>query len=321
MRLYNLDLLKGILILLVVFGHVLQGSLHQNIWRFLIYSFHMPLFIGLSGYLCNYDNLSELSIFDLIRKYLFRLIIPWSIAMFVYSIVLSHGLDWGHILESFSENFSNPYYHLWFIPAFFSWILLTWIMSKVDFPGHRVLLIAILVSLTAQLFSTYPHLFEKFSFNNETFREIFYTLRPYNYVYFVAGMLLRKKKLSTPKLKNYLFSLSGLCITFYLFYNPERTLSMLNAWFFNLTLLVLVLRLVSNNIISRIRILEWFGVNSLAIYLWHVLPLLFVKFVSDENNPWLFYPFMLLLNGVLLLVYYYTSKLSFFKKYIYGLAH
>lgn len=321
MRLYNLDLLKGVLILLVVSGHILQGPVHENIWRYLIYSFHMPLFIGLSGYLCNYDHLSESDFSDLIRKYLYRMILPWGIAMFVYSIILSHGLDWRHILESLSENFTNPYYHLWFIPAFFSWILLSWGMSKARFSGQRVILGAIIISVPAQILATYPEILSRYTLDSETFREIFYTLRPYNYIYFVAGMLLRKKNLPVPGLKNYLLVLSGLSVVFYLFYNPDRTLTMFNAWFFNLILLLLVIQLASNNKIKRIRTLEWLGVNSLAIYLWHVLPLFYAKILTDENNELIFYPLMLLLNSVLLVFYYYSSKLSFFKKYIYGLSN
>lgn len=49
-----LDALKGILIILVILGHVIQGAVqdyqHNDLFRF-IYSFHMPLFFLISGYL------------------------------------------------------------------------------------------------------------------------------------------------------------------------------------------------------------------------------------------------------------------------------
>jgi len=47
------DNLKGFLILLVVFGHVIQFSIpdYKNLHIFnYIYSFHMPLFMAISGY-------------------------------------------------------------------------------------------------------------------------------------------------------------------------------------------------------------------------------------------------------------------------------
>ena len=53
MRNKNIDLIKGILVLLVIIGHVLKGSLSENLARYIIYSFHMPLFIAIAGYLFN----------------------------------------------------------------------------------------------------------------------------------------------------------------------------------------------------------------------------------------------------------------------------
>ena len=50
-----IDSLKGILILLVVLGHSIQNTLkegcYDNYWWNLIYSFHMPAFMAISGYL------------------------------------------------------------------------------------------------------------------------------------------------------------------------------------------------------------------------------------------------------------------------------
>lgn len=50
----NIDLLKGIAILLVVMGHFIQfntETYHSNVGYRLIYSFHMELFMFLSGYI------------------------------------------------------------------------------------------------------------------------------------------------------------------------------------------------------------------------------------------------------------------------------
>ena len=58
------DALKGILILLVVLGHSIQAAMRQlgesclndYLWN-LIYSFHMPAFMAVSGYLALRKNL------------------------------------------------------------------------------------------------------------------------------------------------------------------------------------------------------------------------------------------------------------------------
>lgn len=52
-RIEYLDYAKGIGIILVVLGHILiKGNI-----KIYIYSFHMPLFFIISGYLFNYINI------------------------------------------------------------------------------------------------------------------------------------------------------------------------------------------------------------------------------------------------------------------------
>jgi uncharacterized membrane protein len=51
-RIELLDNLRGIAILLVVIGHMLQGAyieFDKNLWFRILYSFHMPLFMFISG--------------------------------------------------------------------------------------------------------------------------------------------------------------------------------------------------------------------------------------------------------------------------------
>lgn len=52
-RLNNIDFLKGVLIIFVITGHLIPGILNKTLIRYIIYFFHMPLFIGISGYLIN----------------------------------------------------------------------------------------------------------------------------------------------------------------------------------------------------------------------------------------------------------------------------
>ena len=82
-----LDVLKGILILCVVFGHTiqygsgnvfLQSELYweQPLMR-LIYSVHMPLFMGIAGYLC-YFSLPKYSCLGYIKRRWIKLFPPIS---------------------------------------------------------------------------------------------------------------------------------------------------------------------------------------------------------------------------------------------------
>lgn len=46
----------------MILGHILQGKMDEAIWRTIIYSFHMPLFIGVSGFLFNVAKLFGLNL-------------------------------------------------------------------------------------------------------------------------------------------------------------------------------------------------------------------------------------------------------------------
>lgn len=52
-RLDFIDICKGLGILLVILGHIYEPNSRVGIW---IYSFHMPLFLIVSGILLNYKN-------------------------------------------------------------------------------------------------------------------------------------------------------------------------------------------------------------------------------------------------------------------------
>jgi len=68
MRLRNIDLFKGTLILLVILGHMIPEAIDDSLWRTIIYSFHMPLFIGISGFLFNADKMVKFNFLQLISK-------------------------------------------------------------------------------------------------------------------------------------------------------------------------------------------------------------------------------------------------------------
>lgn len=62
-RILWIDVVKGLLILSVVLGHCIQETLKvrglgfdENLWRNLIYSFHMPAFMAMSGYVAYRPN-------------------------------------------------------------------------------------------------------------------------------------------------------------------------------------------------------------------------------------------------------------------------
>lgn len=69
-RLVYIDIAKGIAIILVVIGHLLQynfSGTYKHILFNWIYSFHMPVFMMLSGYVSAY-NTNITTIFSSFRQ-------------------------------------------------------------------------------------------------------------------------------------------------------------------------------------------------------------------------------------------------------------
>ena len=120
MRISNLDLLKGVLILLVVAGHLLEEPLSESLPRYLIYAFHMPVFLGIAGFLFDYEKSGQRKLSEFLGKLLVRVALPWTAAVLAYCFILEgHHLGEPRVfLRKLAESFSYPYFHLWFIPAY-----------------------------------------------------------------------------------------------------------------------------------------------------------------------------------------------------------
>ena len=110
MRKLNLDNLKGILIILVVLGHVVQSVIadyQQNVLFRVIYSFHMPLFFFISGYLtCKSKPDSNMLI-----KRAKQLLIPFIVWALISPISIHQKLD----LTYTSNVLLYPDNGLWFL--------------------------------------------------------------------------------------------------------------------------------------------------------------------------------------------------------------
>ena len=94
----TIDFLKCIAILLVIFGHCIQyGSgiaycdnqiFFDNFLFKYIYSFHMPLFAAISGYLL-YSSVQKYSLKEMVFNRFYRLLIPiisWNAVANIYDI-------------------------------------------------------------------------------------------------------------------------------------------------------------------------------------------------------------------------------------------
>lgn len=109
-RIYKLDNIKFILIVLVVFGHLCEqvSFAHDRFIYLFIYSFHMPAFAFISGY-CSKHKTTAASI----RKN----IIFYIVFQFLYSAFLKYALH----IEGITYQFTTPYWILWYFVALILW--------------------------------------------------------------------------------------------------------------------------------------------------------------------------------------------------------
>lgn len=108
---HQIDIIRALLIFLVVFGHMLElvgaGPLRLNIYR-IIYSFHMPAFLFVSGYFAKYDP----------KKILVKILLPYVVFQVLYSVFTSFPY-----FNMYQIQFTLPYWLLWYLLALFIYYL------------------------------------------------------------------------------------------------------------------------------------------------------------------------------------------------------
>lgn len=122
---YFFDNAKFILIIFVVFGHLIQSFIEdsETIYTLykVIYTFHMPAFILVSGFFAKgyYKK-------GYIKKIAKKLIIPYLIFQAIYSVFYYFLNN----QSSFALDPLNPHWSLWFLISLFFWHLLLLVFAK-----------------------------------------------------------------------------------------------------------------------------------------------------------------------------------------------
>ena len=137
------DNAKAILIYLVVLGHLLSGYLKENQYLdtlfLVIYLFHMPTFILISGHFSRkIKNIAD------IKKIGKTLLLPYVIFQILYTLYYNNIFGDGVEIEFF-----EPRYALWFLLSMIMWKIMLWIFSS-----HKgMILVSVVVSLLVGYFS------------------------------------------------------------------------------------------------------------------------------------------------------------------------
>jgi acyltransferase len=315
-RIRTIDVAKGSLIVLVIVGHALPGEYRASLARWLIYSFHMPLFVAVSGYLFPWEKIATDSFAGVIRKYRRRLLMPWLIALTVYAMVDTVGplfsmLYW----VGFFAHFIRPFFHLWFVAAYMFYVLLSWCFLRMRVPLGWIFIAAIVIAFISELLR---HRIAPLTGNDLSLADTFlYTLHPSYFVFFVFGGFLRNYTIGLPVKAILPLTMALLAGEVVLFYYPNERVETVLFFVYNACLIRLLVALIKSRPGIHLPLLEWIGVNSLGIYLWHALPLIFVARVLQVSGL-LFY----LLDAVLMAGFFLfvriTSRLPVVGRLLYG---
>lgn len=289
-RISYIDQIKGFAIFLVVLGHVVEHNAGRDncLWTF-IYSFHMPLFMFVSGYLAyvtfKIEQLNFSSVISYISKKSRTLLLPF--------------LSWGifipyFVLHNTNINFYNCIYNfiyswgggLWFFATLFALSLLFLLFKKVTILISKqnifwdILILCILGGIVVTLYELLR--FCQYGLFVEGLRSILSY-----FIFYFSGVLVGKHKwLDVLFSDKRIFSL--LSLTFVLLF-PFFVYDMSSV--FNQIMKVLLAFLAipcTVYIITHIKWniyldegMQWFGRESLAIYVTHNGPFAFLLGMSD----------------------------------------
>ena len=141
----KIDIIKGIGIILVVFGHVINSNVNINGMNInnILYIFHMPLFFLVSGYLTKYEK--DCTFKEYLKKKSKAILIPYfifSILCFIYWFIIErrirHQMDVSVIkvllnipLGFINDKYLLPNIVLWFLPCLFISEILFYMIRKI----------------------------------------------------------------------------------------------------------------------------------------------------------------------------------------------
>ncbi|MGE5329622.1 MAG: acyltransferase family protein [Deltaproteobacteria bacterium] len=143
---YYFDNVKFLLILLVVIGHTIEplikADLNLKAIYIFIYTFHMPLFILISGYFSKNIGADKYFI-----KNVRKILVPYIIFQILYFFFFRFGMN--NIQTKFS--LLTPYWIMWFMFSMFIWKSILPYFVKIKYPLLVSVIIAVIAGYIPQI--------------------------------------------------------------------------------------------------------------------------------------------------------------------------
>ncbi len=292
-RVQYIDVARGIAIILMIVGHALNPGLARNI----IFSFHMPLFIVLSGFFYKDRSFKEE-----FKTLFFKLFIPTAIAIFILCMIqdvphLGFYKSYIEALKSIAIGWSYQariqfssirIYELWFVYSLITVRLLFFINKKIVKDNELLLFFIILLETYLGFILGIKGYYLAWSFDISLACMLFY----------YVGYLLNKYKLLDRILSDYWLLIILLALWIAGFYNTpiELAIRRYNWGLFSYliaisgSLIVLKLSQLIDKYSEYISyFFSWCGKNSLYVLIGHYFEMNLVGYKSIKNVYLLMY--------------------------------
>lgn len=304
----RLDSIKGFLIILVIMGHVITAVDNVNIINHgvmgLIYIFHMPLFVLISGYLTKHPSQQK-------PQDMWRGVANIFITLVIFQVLKSvriylFGGDFVHAITRF------PFGILWYLMCLIYWRIILYYTPRALLRRPALYIgIALVISLFCGMSRLYTH------FSLQRMLNFF--------VFFLLGFYYRQGQLSTRwwnfnKLHAVLLVVL-LPLVFWLF--PRCGNIMNGADYYSLSVvpakaMILVcsiaMSLLVFNLMPDIKWLRPIGKDSMFYYLYHI------AFTTALLGPWsrqydwpTSFPFILIYTAAVFGIVWLMSKVKLFR--------
>lgn len=321
---YTFDYVKGILIVLVFMGHVIPGVLRDTFPRYIIYSFHMPLFIGVSGFLLKIDKFDTMPL-ELIKKYLKRLISPWLIAVIFYfgfNIFLDGNIS-SITIKSIILAFVRPSYHLWYVLGFVSYLIISYFLWMIFKRKKNKWIYIFIISACISIVSKWNLLPEQIS-NTFLYSTIQHDFRLYNLIFFIFGIYCRclYEHFGESFFDKFIemirvcMGLSIITVTV-LFFFSHTNIEYIMFYVMNICILFVVFYDCINSNLPRSKVFEFMGKYSMPIYLYHVLCKNFSFYLFNEYTEG-YYIVTLLCFIIGCISIYFLRNVKFINRILFG---
>lgn len=267
-RVKEVDISKGIAIILVVYGHVILGLHSAGLWNNVnyrlqysfIYGFHMPLFFFLSGlFIKDWIEKDQKNAMVTKANRLLRPYLIWSIVQGIIMIVLSSSTNSKNSWQLLAKIPTEPFSQFWYLyDLFFLFLIYYVVIKKFKISEMWLLVIAALIAP----FAFYINFWQSF--------RIFYYL-----LFFVLGSVFWQHKEILIRMPIFVCAFVFILLNMlFFFWHTNSLITHIGGVFIALSGIALVISCahhIQSNILSKI------GQLSMPIYLIHIISLAGVR--------------------------------------------